>query len=170
MTKSHHPTFPPLPRPLFYILSFTWGLPMTLVGLAVALFLRLKGKRFIRAGYCLMFPTREDWGISLGLVILAPEEEVWSMYQETDRIPLLIYASGLISHEHGHAIQNVYLGFLFPFLVGLPSAIRFWWREWKSKHGNKPKTDYDAVWFEGSATKTGKKFFELFSEKYLTNL
>lgn len=156
--------FRPISKLFFYFLSFTWGLPTTLVGLAVALFLRLKGKKPIIAGYCIMFPLDIDFGISLGVVIIAPKESILSLYNRDNKIPALIYDYGIIAHEHGHSIQNAYLGLLFPFLVAIPSFIRFWWREW-----NKPKTDYDAIWFEGSATKTGKKFFELFLEKYLTN-
>lgn len=164
MTKSHlhHPTFPPLPAWLFYLLSFTLGLPMSLVGGIVYLILRAKQKP-TKAGYCLVFDFPNiDWGVSLGFVIIAPTSEVeFCKFTKHE----IIYTQGLVAHEHGHAIQNAYLGFLFPFLVAIPSFIRFWWREWK-----KPNTDYDAIWFEGSATKTGQNFFEKFFEKYLDKL
>lgn len=43
-------------------------------------------------------------------------------------------------------------GPLFPFVIALPSAIRYHYQNWRSKKGleNKP---YDAIWFEGQATK-----------------
>lgn len=164
MTKSnlHHPTFPPIPSALFYLLSFTWGLPMTLLGGIVYLILRAKQKP-TKAGYCLVFDFPNiDWGVSLGFVIIAPSSEVeFAKFTKHE----IIYTQGLVAHEHGHAIQNAYLGFLFPFLVAIPSFIRFWWREWK-----KPTSGYDAIWFEASATKTGLNFFEKFFEKYLDKL
>ena len=48
-----------------------------------------------------------------------------------------------------------------PFVICIPSAIRYWYREfiW---HCNKEKfnklPEYDAIWFEGQATKWGKKY------------
>lgn len=48
-----------------------------------------------------------------------------------------------------------------PFVICIPSAIRYWYREfiW---HFNKEKfnklPEYDAIWFEGQATKWGKKY------------
>ena len=32
-------------------------------------------------------------------------------------------------HEFGHTFQNCLLGPLFPFMVAIPSAIRYWLRE-----------------------------------------
>jgi fatty acid desaturase len=38
-------------------------------------------------------------------------------------------------HEYGHGIQHLWWGPLFPFVIGLPSAARYWIREFKT-----PKT------------------------------
>ena len=66
----------------------------------------------------------------------------------------------LLQHESGHAIQNCYLGFLMPFLVCIPSALRYWYRELKYNRQNvKPPTKYEDIWFEGQATKLGQKYF-----------
>lgn len=45
-------------------------------------------------------------------------------------------------------------------VVALPSVIRYWIREIQYKCKKPPKTDYDAIWFEGQATKSGLKYFE----------
>ena len=133
----------------FYLLSFTWGLPMVLIGLIAAfilrVFLHVKPRRL---GYCLYFEYGEDWGgVSLGLTVI-------TMKNPSDHT---------IKHEHGHAIQNCYLGFLFPFLVAIPSGIRYQYRSWMEyKHPDKKLKPYDAIWFEGSATELGTEFFDLY--------
>lgn len=59
-------------------------------------------------------------------------------------------------HEFGHTFQNCLLGPLFPFLVAIPSATRYWIQEIRCRKGkghlNKP---YDSIWFELSATDIG---------------
>ena len=62
----------------------------------------------------------------------------------------------MLYHESGHGIQNLLFGPLMPFVVSIPSAIRYWYREYlmkvkKIKCWNLP--DYDSIWFEGTATK-----------------
>lgn len=63
-------------------------------------------------------------------------------------------------HEYGHTFQNAILGPFFPFLVAIPSFIRYWYQEIRHKKGktNKP---YDGVWFEDSATTIGDYIEEL---------
>jgi hypothetical protein len=66
-----------------------------------------------------------------------------------------------MAHECGHGLQNCIWGPLFPFVIAIPSAVRYWYREFLHKH-NKAKyvllPDYDAIWFEGQATKWGKTY------------
>jgi hypothetical protein len=57
-------------------------------------------------------------------------------------------------HEYGHSLQNCVYGWLFPLLVGIPSIVRFYWREWREAHG-KALSDYDSAWFEAQATRWG---------------
>ena len=47
----------------------------------------------------------------------------------------------LLNHEFGHAIQNCYFGPLFPFIVAIPSAIRYWYREIIVRTGHKKATE-----------------------------
>lgn len=129
-------------RKLFYILNLTWGLPMTLVGATAALGLFIKGYRPTRHGGCLCFIVGKNWGgVSLGLVMIVSEQ-----------------ATGATkNHEFGHALQNAVYGLFMPFIVSIPSAVRYWYRR-KRKHSTLPP--YDAVWFERQATEWGNKFQE----------
>ena len=96
-------------KKLYYILNLTWGLPMTLIGAVVALFLMfVRKKRPEIHGGCVYFKTgKTNWGgVSLGLVFLTDHEN-----DEHTK-----------NHEFGHSIQNAVLGPLMPFIVCIPSA------------------------------------------------
>lgn len=130
----------------FYTLSFTWGLPMTLVGLIVAAVMLAKGHKPSRFGWCIAFELPGiDYGISFGIVMICPKGETEADYK-------------LKCHEHGHALQNIYFGVFFPLLVAIPSVIRYQIREWGWRNNHAPKTGYDDIWFEGSATQSGIAF------------
>ena len=126
---------------MFYFLSFTWGLPFTLFGLIVALILRVLGHRSKKFALVRFFEIGENWGgLELGLFFVCNK-------RPTFRIRC---------HEFGHAIQNCIFGPLMLFIVCIPSAIRYWYRELHYyRRGKKPETDYDDIWFEGQATRLG---------------
>lgn len=128
---------------LFYFLSFTWGLPVTLAGLIVSLALIISGKKPARWNYCWYFKIGDvGGGFSLG-----------PFFFVCDRMD----ERGM-NHEHGHSIQNCWFGPLMPFLVSIPSLIRYWYRELRYyKRGKEPTVQYDAIWFEGMATKLGTR-------------
>lgn len=129
----------------FYILSLTWGLPLTLIGCLVAGVLMCLGYRPKKFGYSYYFEIGTDWGgLEMGLFFL------------TEKFP----AKTLCAHEFGHGIQNCLYGIFMIPLVCIPSAIRYWYREviWRispKKYYSLP--EYDAIWFEGQATKWGTK-------------
>ena len=124
----------------FYLLSFTWGLPVTLAGCIAALFVRLTGRSAERVGHCFCYRIGRGWGgFSLGIFIFAAED--------LDKRALW--------HEHGHGLQNCVFGPFMAFLVSVPSAVRYWYRRLKkNKSGLKP---YDEIWFERQATRTGQR-------------
>ena len=128
---------------LFYVASLTWGLPMSFIGILTASILICLGYKPIKYGHCYYFSVGKSWGgLSLGFICIVSKTASEHTYK----------------HEHGHAIQNCIYGFLMPFLVNIPSAIRFWYREFKYK--NSPcSTPYDGVWYEAQATEWGTKFF-----------
>ena len=69
----------------------------------------------------------------------------------------------LNSHELGHTFQNAILGPFFVFVIAIPSAIRYWVRKFQQKKGKTLK-DYDAIWFEGSATSIGEYAYDIDKE------
>ena len=131
---------------LFYFLSFTWGLPMTLIGCLVAVVLLVLGYKPKKWGWCWYFEVGENWGgVELGIFFL------------TNKNPSV----NIKNHEHGHGLQNCVFGFLMPFIVCIPSAVRYWYREYLVLSGRKKSyelPDYDSVWFERDASTLGTEF------------
>lgn len=126
-------------KAIYYILNFTWGLPMTLIGGLVSLVLIIAGKKPVhtfRNSPGVMFMVGKSWGgLSLGPFII------------TDWLP----THALINHELGHACQNAVFG-PFMIFIAIASCVRYWYREW---FPSKIVTGYDEIWFEGQATKWG---------------
>lgn len=133
----------------FYILSFTWGILMTLVGCLAALALLIVGYRPKKFGYCWYFEVGERWGgVSLGPVFITSKKP--SLHTKC--------------HEHGHSLQNCKYG-PFMVIVSLMSVCRYWYREFRyNRKGLIPPTEYDDAWYEGEATKIGTAFIEAFGE------
>lgn len=128
---------------LFYFLSCTWGIIMTLIGAIATFFLYVGGCRVKRHGHCFYTEVGEHWGgVELGMFFLCQKDAPYITK----------------NHEHGHALQNCIWGPLFPFVIAIPSAIRYHYRNWRTKRGLPPNTKYDDIWFEGQATKWGTKF------------
>ena len=124
---------------LYYILSYTWGILMNLVGLFVSLVLILIGQKTSLYAGIWCFKVGRGWGgISLGSTFIT---DTYSF----DR---------LRGHEFGHTVQNAIFGPLFIFLIAIPSIIRYWYYNRCVKKG-KDHSPYDAIWFEGSATEIG---------------
>ena len=125
---------------IFYVLSFTWGLPVTLCGAFAALFAVLCGARRERVGHCFCFRFGHGWGgFSLGIFIFTAADA----------------GKNILWHEHGHGLQNCIFGPFMIFLVSLPSVVRYWYRRLKKdKSRLKP---YDDAWFEGQATRMGQR-------------
>jgi len=135
---------------LYYILNILWGFPLTLLGYIVLLFSLPFGRVMkLNGTLCFVFKKEKPWGMSIGMVIFIGSNSVYDIQ--------------MLEHEYGHTMQNAIFGPLTLFLVSIPSAVRFWFRSYRTSIGKPPKTDYDAVWFEGSATKIGhltSKFYK----------
>lgn len=137
---------------LFYLLSFTWGLPMTLIGCVVSLIMLVTGHKPRKWGYCYYFEAGTDWGgVNFGPFFLTSKN----------------VSNSTKSHEHGHGIQSCYFG-PFMLVVGLLSVSRYWYREWIVASGRKKYSelpDYDSAWYEGDATKRGEEFIKWYNTK-----
>ena len=148
---------------MFWFLSLTWGIIMTSIGAIITLGLNLVKFSAKLAGYKLEIQTHRNgcsfitevggnWGgVELGAFALCGNYSKSSpnWFEHTRR------------HEFGHAIQHLYLGPLFIFVVAIPSASRYWYQRIMQKKGKRFPADwYDSIWFEGGATKTGTKFVD----------
>lgn len=114
---------------------------MFLIGGMVTIALLITGHKPIKNGGCWRFEIgKTKWGgLSLGLCTLTHK----NAHQQ------------IIYHEYGHSLQNAIWGPLFPFVIGIPSAIRYWVFEYKDKH-NIAHNSYYAIWFESQATEWGR--------------
>lgn len=102
---------------IFWFLSFTWGLPITLVGSIIAIILMIGGKRPKKFGWCIYFNVGEHWGgLEFGPFFLVDSSDDF----------------GIKCHEHGHGFQNIIMGPFFPLIVSLRSGARYWLRELKT--------------------------------------
>lgn len=130
-------------RWLWVLLNLTWGLPITLIGAAIALWLLLTGHKASAYHGETRFGFGNNWGgLEGGLFIFVAGDVSDDWYEHVNR------------HELGHSYQNALFGPFNLLLTYLPSVIRYWSQRIRSKKGlsNPP---YDAVWFEGSATDLG---------------
>lgn len=140
-----------LNKPVFFLLSFTWGIVMTLIGLAAAGVMLLLGYRPYRNvyGWAFEIPGTNFGGIDLGFICIVSENP----------------GEYLLNHEFGHSVQNCFWGPLFPFVIAIPSMARYWYREFKQRSGKGNKTGYYDIWFEGNASNWGYTYFNHKKEK-----
>lgn len=132
-------------KAILIILSCTWGFPMTLIGLFATLGLLIAGHRPRRYGIGWYFVVGDGWGgANLGLTTILCKTSAQGTHT--------------LNHETGHALQNCVFGVLMPFLVCIPSVVRYWWRIYQKRKGSTILAEYDAVWFEGQATRWGNVF------------
>lgn len=136
---------------LYWILSVTWGILMTVPGFLIVLFcmIFLKGTPH-RNGYSFIVEVGGNWGgLELGAFAIcgryatedgpcySPE---W--FEHTRR------------HEFGHSLQNVVLGPFAIFLSFIPSCIHYHRFNARQRAGVEDE-DYEKPWYENTATKYG---------------
>lgn len=136
----------------YWIGQLTWGFLMTISGLLTALFILIfmrKKAFFHRNGYSFIIEIGGNWGgLELGAVALCGNYSITNTY----------WFNHTRKHEFGHSLQNLIFGPFQLFVVGIPSAIRYWYQRIMQKKGKYfPSTWYDSVWFEGTATRWGTK-------------
>jgi hypothetical protein len=117
-------------KKIYYLLGFTWGIIMNILGALVAAAMTCIGRKPTRHGGSIVYTIGKDWGgLSLGIFSFVSEGA----------------SEHTLNHEFGHSIQNAIYGPLFPFIVWIPSVTRYWMiRTGKIKVDN-----YDDAWFEG---------------------
>ena len=127
---------------LYWLIQLTWGILINMIGAIVACVLIGKGHKPRRFGYGVYFEVGRNWGgLNLGGFFFVQKDA----------------SQALKRHEYGHSFQNMMLGLLTPFLVHIPSAIRYHYRNYKRKKGA-VLAPYDQFWCEGWATQLGEKY------------
>ena len=121
----------------FYILSFTWGIILSALGLVASLALRALGYRQYpnQYGYVIFLGNNSWGGFTLG-----PYSFVCP-----DATP------ELLAHEAGHSYQNALFGPI-AILLTLVSIVHYW----VSYFVPKVQDDYYDFWTEKNATKLGE--------------
>lgn len=123
---------------IYYLLQFTYGILMNAIGSIVFIIVVCFTHNVQRHYHSIVTITEHQFGgLSLGIFTIASSNSDY-----------------ILNHELGHSYQNIMFGPLFPFIVAIPSVIRYWYREIK-----KPTTSYDSIWFEGQATRIGTKVY-----------
>ena len=140
-------------RILYYILTYTWGILTSLFGLLLSLILLIAGKHPEGYYWIYFFRVGGDYwgGFSAGSTFLRDKKSD---------------DAAMNQHEFGHTFQNTLLGPLAIFMCYIPSIIRYWTRTYAMKK-NKPLKDYDAIWFEASATDAGAEATKIIAIKEL---
>ena len=130
------------PRIFFYMLQFTWGLSVNLIGLIAFLccYRQFPSERFHNS--IVTYLPGNRGGLSLGIFIFLS-------VQSRDK------SGGLCAHEYGHTIQCLFLGSLYWIVIAVPSVIWcYCFAGYRKKHG----VSYDALYCERWATAWGKKW------------
>lgn len=124
------------------LIKSMWEFPQNALGFII--------KKVCKAELCTTYKDAKvyTWytngGMSLGKYIFVP-----FLRDELD--PSNEYIAQFIKHEYGHTVQSKYLGWLYLLVIGAPSFI------W-------------ANCFEGYRTKTGKSYYDFYTEKWANKL
>ena len=130
----------------YWLIQLTWGCIMTTIGLLAAAVLLVTGHKPYFLGPNMYFIVGKGWGgVNLGPVFIVSEDS----------------CTKTTLHEAGHGLQNLIWGPLFPFVIAIPSVIRYYYFEyvWRTDKEKYITLNYDAIWFEGQATRWGCKVF-----------
>lgn len=154
-TLRKEPVAPPkswktsLRRFLFYLVQWTWGLPVNLAGgIAFLICTKIKKRRWQRFGYArIVYLPWNAGGLSLGLFIFMKDQPQNKKWTYNTRI-----------HEYGHTWQCLLLGPLYYLVVALPSAI---WCNCFEGYRKKNNVSYYKLYCEKWANVWGQKFSKL---------
>lgn len=136
----------------FYILSFTWGLLASSIGLIILIPFLITGKVKTFCGRLYgVFPKcfGSGWGFEMGCFFFTS----YDCYNENH----------LRAHECGHGLQNILWGPLNLFVITIPSIIRFWIIYIRYQKGTWDG-DYDSIWFEHQASEWGWNYVYLINK------
>lgn len=128
-------------RAVFFLVQFTWGLPVNLAGLLLFLCCRGARRRVFCNSVATLLPGGRG-GLSLGVFTFVSARGD----AEVER---------LCSHEYGHTVQCLFLGPLYWVVVVLPSAV---WYHFFAGFRRRRGIPYDSLYCEAWATAWGRKW------------
>ena len=131
-------------KPLFYLIQWTWGLPVNLIGGIIYLICKAMGRKQVKFenAYITYLPWNQG-GLSLGLFIFIKGDhpnEIWNY-----NTPI---------HEYGHTWQCLLLGVFYWIVIALPSSI---WCNFFEGYRQKNKISYYVFYPEKWANAWGQK-------------
>lgn len=137
---------------LWIVSMLTWALPLNiintfiLIGYLIGWRKKIKSFKYIE-NRLVVVTERDEYfgGLELGYAVLVAEK------------------SSALLHELGHTLQCSIWGILYWFVIGIPSSIRYHYRNHLRIHNpNKyiRLKPYSSVWFEKQATNWGNKLYE----------
>lgn len=130
---------------LFYLVQWTWGLPVNLVGFIIYLICKLLGRKSEKFGYSwITYLPWNQGGLSMGLFIFMKGDHPSEMWTYNTRI-----------HEYGHTWQCLLLGPLYYIVIAIPSAV---WCNFFEGYRKKNNVSYYVFYPEKWANAWGQKF------------
>ncbi|MCR5207971.1 MAG: hypothetical protein K6C14_05775 [Eubacterium sp.] len=131
-------------KTLFYIVQWTWGLPVNIIGALVYLICKARGCRCEKFGYSyIAYLPWKFGGLTLGLFIFMKENHPNESWTYNTRI-----------HEYGHTWQCLLLGPLYWVVIGIPSAL---WCHLFEGYRKKNNVSYYVFYPEKWANYNGQK-------------
>lgn len=131
---------------LFYLVQYTWGLPVNLVGgICFLICTKVLKRRWQRFGYAyIVYLPWNAGGLSLGLFIFMKDHHKRKVWTYNTRI-----------HEYGHTWQCLILGPLYYIVVAIPSAV---WCNFFNGYRKRKGVSYYKLYCEKWANSFGQRF------------
>ena len=131
---------------LFYVVQWTWGLPVNIVGgIAYLICTKILKHKHSKFGFSnIVYLPWNAGGLSMGLFIFVRDEEEKKEWLYNVRI-----------HEYGHTWQCLLLGPLYYFVVAIPSVI---WCNCFASYRKKNNVSYYKLYCESWANSFGERF------------
>lgn len=131
---------------LFYLIQWTWGLPVNIIGgIAFLICTKALKRPYSKFGFSnIVYVPWNAGGLSMGLFIFMKDNHEKKEWTYNTRI-----------HEYGHTWQCLLLGPLYFIVVALPSVI---WCNCFKKYREKNNISYYKLYCESWANSFGEKF------------
>ncbi len=135
----------PLKDFFFYLIQWTWGLPVNIVGgIAYLICTKILKHPHTKFGYAnIVYLPWNAGGLSMGLFIFMRENHEKKEWTYNTRI-----------HEYGHTWQCLLLGPLYYIIIALPSVI---WCNFFANYRKKNNVSYYKLYCEAWANNWGQK-------------